>query len=267
LTAAEKFLAKNLGGRYEEDTAPDVARRVGEITIDPATVTVPKPAEAGAPASPKLVSNLKPGVYRYQNTIVVDEKKTVVVATITVEEKNGAWLATEVTKTEKGSSTDAAVLDKGTLAERKRSIKQGASSLEIEFSGGRATGKIDANGQEHSVSSDVGGAPFADSGGALQSIGCLPLAEGYSLTYHNFDLQRMKAKVMNLKVVSSETVKVPAGSFEAFVVELSSSENPGGLTRIWVAKKGRLPVKTVTTSTARPGASITAELLPAEAHQ
>jgi dipeptidyl aminopeptidase/acylaminoacyl peptidase len=38
LTMTEKFLAKHLGGRYQESLTPEVAKRLQEITVDPKTV-------------------------------------------------------------------------------------------------------------------------------------------------------------------------------------------------------------------------------------
>jgi dipeptidyl aminopeptidase/acylaminoacyl peptidase len=38
--AAEKFLAKHLGGRYQESMTPEVAKRLGEISVDPKTVVL-----------------------------------------------------------------------------------------------------------------------------------------------------------------------------------------------------------------------------------
>jgi len=38
LALAEKFLAKYLGGRYQEFLTPEVAKRLQEITVDPKTV-------------------------------------------------------------------------------------------------------------------------------------------------------------------------------------------------------------------------------------
>ncbi|HEY0100904.1 MAG TPA: S9 family peptidase [Pyrinomonadaceae bacterium] len=38
MVMAEKFLAKYLGGRYQESLAPEVAKRLQEITVDPKTV-------------------------------------------------------------------------------------------------------------------------------------------------------------------------------------------------------------------------------------
>ncbi|HEX8567121.1 MAG TPA: S9 family peptidase [Pyrinomonadaceae bacterium] len=48
---AEKFLAKYLGGRFQESMTPEVARRLEEITVDPKTVTLAQKAEMNsAPA-------------------------------------------------------------------------------------------------------------------------------------------------------------------------------------------------------------------------
>jgi len=38
LALTEKFLAKYLGGRYQESFAPEVSKRLQEITVDPKTV-------------------------------------------------------------------------------------------------------------------------------------------------------------------------------------------------------------------------------------
>ena len=45
LAAAEKFLAKHLGGRFQESMKPEVATRLGEITVDPKTVTLQAPEQ------------------------------------------------------------------------------------------------------------------------------------------------------------------------------------------------------------------------------
>jgi dipeptidyl aminopeptidase/acylaminoacyl peptidase len=43
LAAAEKFLARHLGGRYQESMKPEVAERLKEITVDPKTVIMNTP--------------------------------------------------------------------------------------------------------------------------------------------------------------------------------------------------------------------------------
>jgi dipeptidyl aminopeptidase/acylaminoacyl peptidase len=48
IAAAEKFLAKHLGGRYQESMTQTVAKRLGEITVDPKNVTLAKPVDNNA---------------------------------------------------------------------------------------------------------------------------------------------------------------------------------------------------------------------------
>ncbi|MDQ3131661.1 MAG: S9 family peptidase [Acidobacteriota bacterium] len=45
---AEKFLAKHLGGRFQETMTPEVAKRLQEITVDPKTVSLAKKADMSA---------------------------------------------------------------------------------------------------------------------------------------------------------------------------------------------------------------------------
>jgi dipeptidyl aminopeptidase/acylaminoacyl peptidase len=48
IAASEKFLAKHLGGRYQETMTPEVSKRLAEITVDPKTVTLKKKADMNA---------------------------------------------------------------------------------------------------------------------------------------------------------------------------------------------------------------------------
>src|SRR5205807_1994855 len=45
---AEKFFAKYLGGRYQGSATPEVAKRLTEITVDPKTVVLTRPADMSA---------------------------------------------------------------------------------------------------------------------------------------------------------------------------------------------------------------------------
>jgi hypothetical protein len=80
--------------------------------------------------------------------------------------------------------------------------------------------------------------------------------------YRNFDLQKKKVKLMQLQVAGSESVTVPAGTFDAFKVELSSADGGPDKSTVWIAKDTRTPVKTSTVMVEMGGAVLTAELLP-----
>ena len=107
------------------------------------------------------------------------------------------------------------------------------------------------------ISADVPGDLFADGAGSGEVIATLPLAEGYAATYRNLDARTLQTKAMELKVVGSEQVTVPAGTFEAFKVELSGTD--GGKATLWIAKSPRMPLKLTATSPAMNGAVVTIE--------
>src|SRR5207245_6559803 len=97
---------------------------------------------------------------------------------------------------------------------------QPGAVVELDFKDGKATGTTTTNGQSKPVSVDVGGVVFADGGGAFDVLARLPLAANYSTTFRNFDPQKQKAQLKQLKVVGTESVTVAAGTFDAYKVEI-----------------------------------------------
>ena len=260
--AAEKFLAKYLDGRYQEGGTPEVARRLAEIMVDPKTVTLTKRVDAAAVGLPKPATGLKPGTYNYQAKIAMGAQEMALKLSTTIKEENGAWTATDTMETPMGAATDTSTLEKSSLVLRKRTVKQGPVGITVDFAGGKATGNMSTSGQDRPVSADLGGELFADGAGAPQAIGCLPLADGYTATFRNFDLQKQKAKLMQLKVVGTETVTVPAGKFETFKVDITSADGDNDQTTVWISKDSRQAVKVSSVMASMGGATMTAELMP-----
>ncbi len=258
--AAEKFLTKHLGGRYQEGATPEVAQRLKEITVDPKTVVLAKKIEAAAVGVPKPVTDLRPATFKYQVKIEMGGNSMNLGLSTTIKEQGGAWTVTDTMQTPMGEATDTTVLEKGSLILRQRSVKQGPAAVNLEFKDNKATGSMNIGGQDRPVSLDLGGPLFADAAGAPQAIACLPLAEGYSATYRNFDVQKQKVKLMQLKVTGAESVTVPAGTFNAFKVEISSAEGGPDKATMWVATDSRKPVKFSAVMAQMGGATLTAEL-------
>jgi hypothetical protein len=260
--AIEKFLAGNLDGRYQQGGTPEVEKRLAEITVDPATVTLAKKVDAAAVGAPKPTSALVPGTYNYQAKIALGAQQMALKLSTTILEQDGAWAVTDTVETPGGTGTDQSVLDKATLTLMKRSLKQGQAAADVDFAGNKASGKMNVNGKETPIAVEMGGPLFADAAGAQQSIAALPLADGYTATFRNFDIQRQKVKLMQLKVTGSESVTVPAGTFDSYKVELSSADGGADKSTVWVAKDSRKPVKMSSVMAQMGGATLTAELLP-----
>ena len=179
-----------------------------------------------------------------------------------IKDEDGAWVAVDTAETPMGSMTDSATLDRDTLVLGKRSIKQGGVAVNLEFTGNQATGTMKMNDKEQPVAAELGGPVFADAAGAQQVIGLLPLAEGYTTTYRNFDPQTRKEKLMHLAVTGVESVTVPAGTFASYKVELSSADGGRDKSTLWVSQEGRQAVKISTVLPQANGAVMTMELLP-----
>jgi dipeptidyl aminopeptidase/acylaminoacyl peptidase len=258
--ASEAFFAKHIGGRVQEGATPEVKTRLAEITVDPKTVVLSKAVDAAAVGVPKVTASFSPGSASYKGRIEAGGQTMAMSITQTFEEKDGAWVVTGTAKMPMGDAVDVTTFDKATLVTRKRSIKQGPATIEIAFEGGKATGTVAMGGEPKAVSMELGGELFADGVGGHEAIGALPLAAGFSTTFRNFDVRRQKVQIKQASVAGSEDVTVPAGTFEAWKVEIASAEGEPGSTTIWVAKDSRKVVKTVASLPEMGGAVVTTEL-------
>ena len=258
--SAETFLAKHLKGRYQPDMKPEVATRLGEITVDPKTVVLTKSVDPSSVGLPKPAVDLSPRSLSYTAKIEGGGQTIPLTAVTEIKEDAGAWAVTETVKTPQGDMTDASTLEKGTLTVRKRSIKQGPMSIDLDFAGNKASGTMSMQGQSKPLSVDLGGPLFADGAGAYNVIATLPLAEGYTTTFRNFDVLKQKPTLKQLKVVGTEEVTVPAGTFKAFKVDVSSADGEPDLQTVWITPDTRTVVKITAILPQMGGAKLTSEL-------
>ncbi len=261
VASAEKFLAKYLRGRYQEDAKPEVAARLKEITVDVTTVTLPKKVEAMA-GTPKPANELKAGTSNYKASIAIQGKSIPLTMKTEIKEENGNWVVNATAVTPQGDIVDVSTIEKGSLLLKHRSIKQGPVEIELDVKGSRATGTTTINGQAKPIDVDLGGILFADGAGSFEVIGALPLAEGYNLSFRNFDLQKQKPKLKQLRVVGVESVTVPAGTFNAYKVDIVDTENDADKQTVWIAKDTGKVVKIIAVLPSLGGALLTSELTP-----
>ena len=109
---------------------------------------------------------------------------------------------------------------------------------------------------------DVGGIIFADGGGAFDVIARLPLTANYTTVFRNFDVEKQRPQVKQLKVIGAESVTVPAGTFDAYKVEIVATDNEADKQTLWIAKDSHKVVKITATLPSLGGALLTSELVP-----
>ena len=260
--ASEKFFAQHLGGRYQAELTPELAKRLAEITVDPKTVVLSKAVDTASVGVPKVAFPWSAGTASYQGKIEVGGQTIPLSTTQTIAEQGGNWVVTGTAKLPMGDAVDVTTLDKATLVARKRSLKQGPAAIDLVFADGKATGTVAMGGDPKPVSVELGGELFADGVGSNEALAALPLAEGYGATFRNFDVRQQKVQLKQAKVTATESVSVPAGTFQAWKVEVTSADGEPGQTTIWVAKDTRKVVKVSATIPQMGGAVVTSELQP-----
>jgi len=256
--ATEKFLADHLGGRYQEGGTGEEVARLKELTVDPSTVTLAKKVEAGTVGAPKPATDLKAGTFHYKMTIEAGGQTMNLKVSTAIADGGPSWTATNEIETPQGNVTEKLTLEKTTLLLRSRNVVQGPMTIDVNFADDKASGKMSMNGQDRPISADVGGPIFGD--GADQTLACLPLAEGYTTTFRNFDLQAQKVRLMQLTVGAIEKVTVPAGTFDAYRVDVTSADGGSDTKTVWVAKDSLKVVKVSAVAASMGGAKITEEL-------
>ncbi|MFZ1084656.1 MAG: alpha/beta fold hydrolase [Terracidiphilus sp.] len=257
---SEKFLAAHLGGRFQEGGSAESVARLKEITVDPKTVVLAKKVDPEAVGLPKTTGVLQQGSWHYAVTLEMAGQQMSLKLTTKISDGGANWTAVNEMETPMGTATDTATIEKGTLILLKRKIDQGPLAVDLEFSGGKAAGKISMNGQETAVAVDLGGSLLADGAGGDQVIASLPLAEGYTTTYRNFDFQTQKVKLVQAKVAGVEAVTVPAGKFDAYRVEITSADGGSDKKTVWVSKDTHKVVKVSAVMVSMGGATMTEEL-------
>jgi hypothetical protein len=217
-----------------------------------------KPSDAaGAPA---VVAGFPAGQYKHKGNVKVGETSIDLSVATSIQEVDGVWKVIEIVTLPSGDITDTSTFEKKTLTLLTRAIRQGPVSIDLAFKENKIKGKMIINGKENPIDSEVGGPLFADGAGAMFAVGALPLAEGYSVAFRGFDTDTMKAEMMQLKVAGSETVSVPAGSFDCYRVEISPTDGRKESYTAWIAKDSRKPVKFAATLPQGGGAKLSAEL-------
>jgi dipeptidyl aminopeptidase/acylaminoacyl peptidase len=256
--SSEKFLAKYLGGRYQESMTPEVSQRLKEINVDVKTVTLPKTISS-ITEIPKPAVDLRPGTDNYKASLAVGGREIPLTVKTDVKEENGAWTVSETAQLPQGEAVDISTIEKGSLLLKRRYIKQGPMMIEMNVAPNKLSGTATINGQSKPIDVDPGGALFADGAGTFQVLAALPLADGYTLNFRNFDVQAQKPQIKQLKVVGSESVTVPAGTFDAYKLEIIAADDDSDKQTVWIDKASR---KVLKISAVFNGAVLTSELTP-----
>jgi dipeptidyl aminopeptidase/acylaminoacyl peptidase len=244
--AIEEFLAKHLGGRYQEDVPENLEKRLDAITVDVKTVTLaapPKGAEGAetAPLPTVDTSLLRPMSLTYKGSATIggQEMSFSLVRSLTrgIPAAADAWRIISDQQSDIGGSIDTFDVQGSTFLPIRWAGREGPATVTMDFTANTVKGKIKMGPNEMPIDADLMAPVFGDGSSLETLVGALPLAPGYSTTLRVFDFQTQKARPMTLTVSGVESVTVPAGTFDCYKLEITPIGDDSGGSTIFVSEK------------------------------
>lgn len=242
---------------YFRGTALLLARSVLALSI---AVAAPVTAFGQSGEVPKPVVDLKPATANYKLRIEADGEVTLMDMTRTTKAQKGLWVVNQTMTGPGFTSSDETTYEKKTLIVRSRLFHLQGAVFDLRYAGHKATGTITDGGKTETVDADLGGVAFADGAGNQDVLAALPLAKGYTVEFRNFNVSSRKVNLFQLRVMDTETVSVPAGTFDTWKVLISSLDGGSNMTALWVDKRTHRVVKTAQSMPHLNNSLATAEL-------
>lgn len=139
IATSEKFLAKHIGGRYQETMTPEVAKRLGEITVDPKTVKLVMKTDSNAAPAANVT-----GVWN----LLVDAGGQTVDVVLDLKQDGDAVTGSMVSAVGGGNVDKGKVAGKTVKVTIKADVQGQQTELELEgtIDGDTITGTITAHG-------------------------------------------------------------------------------------------------------------------------
>lgn len=247
--AMEKFFAKHLYGRYQEDLREELKERYDELMIDINTVALTK-IETDASAE-KLVefdgSKIVPEEIKYQ--VIVNSRGQEIKMDLTrsisksnVNDNEALRIIDEVAGPMAGS--DTLYVNSKTLIPIKRSALQGGAKFNVNYGSDKVEGLIEAGPQKLPIDSNIDSPIISDGAGTDIVISSLSLTEGFSALIDQFDLMAGKVKTISVKVVGSEEVNVEESLYDVYKVQVNVIDDSESTKIMWISKDDNRIVKT-----------------------
>lgn len=239
---------------------PEINEEIAKA--EPVTAVAPAPiVNKSEPVGIRVVTRkagLSTGMNQYNAKIEMGQQVIPVTIQTEIRERNDQWVVSEVMETPQGNIIETTTLDKKNLNVLTRSMKQGAYEFDLSFKEQKATGTQKINDNYSTINGVTEGEIFADGAGMQAVIASLPLTEGYTKLFRNFDEDGQKSILKKLSVVGSESITIGLGEFKTFRVSITGEA--GEEMVLWVDKESRKVVKYTKILAKMGGAKLTGEL-------
>ncbi len=232
----ETFFSDHLGGRHQTSVSDPVLARLEALNVDPASVELPEDseemaAEQAAAAESALAmidgSVVKPATMNYDVTMKVRGRSFDLSSTRTLQKVDAAgetaWAFIDRTQTPQATVVDSVLMHGTTLRPMERHLS-GPMTLTVSYSDTAATGEMTVRGQSMKIDKRFPQPTLAGGTNVQLALAAMPLEPGFSTTLRAFSEQQQKVQTLSFDVTGTETVDTGSGTFDTYVVEMSSSD-------------------------------------------
>jgi hypothetical protein len=213
---------------------------------------------------PVDASALRPGQFVYETSLERNATTTILgTRTVTVARTTynaaPAWLLLETRSTNGILSTDSLIVDISGLHPLHWSSSQGLARLAAEFRGDSVFGATAAPPGRRSIVSVIPSGTMVSSAMLETALRLLPLQTGWedSTTVLSLTLSNTSVVPTRLSVIGEDRVRVPAGTFDCWVVAVHADPARG---LYWVSKSDRQVVRSALDVPSLGGAQLVSAL-------
>ncbi len=181
--------------------------------------TAPLPSADGALLQPATFT------YRIEMNMMGQEMTMEGTRTIAAATADGRalWRLVDGGDSPWGTYADTVEVDRQTLLPvRQRAA--GSGDVTLHYSPEAVTGEVAMGQNVMPVNAPLAAPTFGSEAGLELALAGLPLAAGYQTHLRSFHPYSQQARPMRLAVTGTESITVPAGTFEALVVEMAPLE-------------------------------------------
>jgi hypothetical protein len=169
-------------------------------------------------------TTLKPATLAYDAAVTMGDRSLNLSATQTVAAtstgETATWTLVNTIDTPRGTSTDSLVMDRSSLLPLSRH-RSGTPTIDVSFTDTSASGEMRVRGRSTPIDARLQGPTLAGGVHDVVAVGAMPLAPGFRAALRVFSPQDQATKKAAFEVTGTETVQVPAGSFETYAVDLN----------------------------------------------
>ncbi|NNE26881.1 MAG: S9 family peptidase [Saprospiraceae bacterium] len=208
IAVMEAFLAKHLGGRYQENVPEQLQTIIRIATVDINALKMPTIVTDSMrlQSNPAIVKRPSEGTLHYNLSLEIQGQNMEFTQTREVKATDTHLTIQESAESPMGDMRDLAVCDIQNMSLERRTISQDPVEIEIDSSSSVLYGKYNINGRLNEINLDIEGTTITDGAHLDIYLSCLDFENLNQNTIRVFDAQQQAFVIYEINSVGEVTI-------------------------------------------------------------